>query len=74
MVQFEKLATLYPGTAPLHQILAKEAAGAYLNQDEPEDLVWDAKTVVERENHLGDQKPIKDRDLEIGFFGKGEKL
>ncbi|KAH8799389.1 hypothetical protein F5884DRAFT_848060 [Xylogone sp. PMI_703] len=42
-VPFGKRATLYPGVAPLQQILAEEAAGEHLGRKNVEDVDWDAK-------------------------------
>lgn len=65
-VSFGKRATLYPGTAPLRQLVAEEAAGAYLSQCDPEDIEWDAKTLVGGDHQLG--KPARDAGLESGIM------
>ena len=70
-VSFGKRATLYPGTAPLHQILAEEAVGAYLIQYEPADVDWDAKTPVGSNYQPGN--PVKDGELELGRAGTRQR-
>ena len=62
-VSSAKRATLYPGTAPLRQLVAEEAAGAYLTWCDPEDVEWDAKTLV------GGDQPARDAGLESGIRG-----